>query len=353
MKKVLYISNIEVPYRVKFFNKLSEYCDLTVVFERKKSSNRDKKWTESESKNFKSEYLGGIKIKNENAFSFKILKYIFGGYDSIILGCYNSPVIMFAILIMRIFRKKYILNLDGEIFLDNSFKSKIKKFFLKGAEKYLTAGEKSAESLKKISGKRPVLPYYFSSLDKAQIKANSNKKTIRNKTVLVVGQYFDYKGMDIALKAALLDQSINYKFVGMGNRTELFIKDTNSENVSNIEFIPFLQKEELEKEYMECAVLLLPSRQECWGLVINEAASFGMPIVSTYGSGAAVEFIGDDYPCYLARPDNPEELYDCIKKLFESDVQEYSEYLIKKSENYSIEKSVEVHLRACGIDMEG
>ena len=188
MKKVLYISNIEVPYRVKFFNKLSECCNLTVVYERKKSSNRDKKWTESEFKNYKSEYLGGIKLKNENSFSFKILKYIFGGYDSIILGCYNRPVIMFAILIMRIFRKKYILNLDGEVFLDNSFKSKIKKFFLNGAEKYLTAGEKSAESLRRISGESQVLPYYFSSIDSQQLKSNSQKKTYRNKTVLVLVQ---------------------------------------------------------------------------------------------------------------------------------------------------------------------
>ena len=40
----------------------------------------------------------------------------------------------------------------------------------------------------------------------------------------------------------------------------------------------------------------------CLRLVVNEAASFGTPIVSTWGSGAAMEFIGDDYPQFLAKP---------------------------------------------------
>ena len=33
MKKVLYLSNIPSPYRVDFFNQLSNHFDLTVVFE--------------------------------------------------------------------------------------------------------------------------------------------------------------------------------------------------------------------------------------------------------------------------------------------------------------------------------
>ena len=36
-KKILYISNIEVPYRVSFFNEFAKHCDLTVLYERKKS----------------------------------------------------------------------------------------------------------------------------------------------------------------------------------------------------------------------------------------------------------------------------------------------------------------------------
>ena len=92
MKKVLYLTNIEVPYRVCFFNELAKHCDLTVLYERKKSSNRNNEWSKSEKHIFKSKYLNGIKIKAENAFSFGILKEIFSDYDVVIVGCYNSPV---------------------------------------------------------------------------------------------------------------------------------------------------------------------------------------------------------------------------------------------------------------------
>ena len=56
MKKILYITNIEVPYRVKFFNELAKYCDLTVLYERSKSSNRDGSWSSSEKINYKALY---------------------------------------------------------------------------------------------------------------------------------------------------------------------------------------------------------------------------------------------------------------------------------------------------------
>jgi glycosyltransferase involved in cell wall biosynthesis len=164
----------------------------------------------------------------------------------------------------------------------------------------------------------------------------------------VVGQYFEYKGMDVALAAAKMDKTIQYKFVGMGKRTPLFMAELMSD-AENIEVVPFLEKKALEKEYRSCMMLVLPSRQECWGLVVNEAASFGTPLVSTWGSGAAVEFIADDYPQFLAEPGNSASLYKCIKLLKESEKKEYSVYLKKKSARYSIEKSVAAHLEACGI----
>ena len=349
MKNILYISNIEVPYRVRFFNEFSKCCNLTVLYERKKSDNRDEKWTESEKRNFNVKFLKGIKIKNESAFSLGILKEVFKKYDSVIVGCYNSPSQMFAILMMKMFGRKYILNLDGEVFIEGKgIKNKIKKFFLSGASKYLVAGEKAAESVKSIAKNKPVIPYYFSSLSDEEIKINSGLKAERNNTVLVVGQYFEYKGMDVALAAAKKDPTIKYKFVGMGKRTDLF-KEEQMADVSNVEVIPFLDKKTLEKEYMSCQMLVLPSRQECWGLVVNEAASFGTPIVSTWGSGAAVEFVGEKYSQYLAQPGDAESLYNCIKCLRSNDTEEYSEYLKRISTEYSIDKGVKAHLNACEI----
>ena len=353
MKKVLYITNIAVPYRVRFFNELAKYCDLTVLYERRQSANRDKAWTSSVEERYRSEYLDGIKVSKENTFSLRILKYITGKYDVIIVGCCNSPVQAMAILIMRILHIPYYLNVDGEIHWKQSgIKNILKRLVLKGAAKYLVAGEKSAESLRPVSGNAPIIPYYFSSLTDEELNQNAedSQNVVRKDTILVVGQYFDYKGMDVVLEAAKMDQSISYLFVGMGKRTTLFQETFHTEAVPNVKIVPFLQKSDLEKEYRTCSMLVLPSRQECWGLVINEAASFGMPIVSTWGSGAAVEFLSNDYPQYLAVPGDAASLLEAIRH-FRScgEAEDYGSYLREKNKKYSIEVSCRVHLSALDI----
>lgn len=350
MKKILYISNIQVPYRVHFFNELSKKCDLTVLYERRNSKNRDNKWAKSKNNMYKIIFLDGFKIGNEEGFSLKIIKYLLGDYDEIVLGCYNSPIQMFANIFLRILRKPFFINLDGEIFAEgNNVKSIIKRFFIKGATKYLIAGECAAQSLKKIVNTKEIYPYYFSSITKEELLKNANLQRKREGTVLVVGQYEKYKGLDIAVEVAKRLPNIVFKFIGMGNKTDLFIKENNIKNLHNVEVLSFLQKKELEEEYKKCKIFLLPSRQECWGLVINEAASFGIPIISTTGSGAAVEFLSEEYKNFLIEAENVDELIKAVKEIWDmKDLNEYSRYLIEKSKKYNIEDSVKYHLKAFG-----
>ena len=91
-------------------------------------------------------------------------------------------------------------------------------------------------------------------------------------------------------------------------------------------------------------MLLLPTRYECWGLVINEAASFGCPIVSTTGSGAAEEFLDGKFSKYLVNSNDALELYEKIQMLIndEKEIEEYKNFLIEKSSNYYIERNVNV-----------
>ncbi len=339
MKKLLYVSNIEVPYRTEYFNQLSKKLNLTVLYERKKSSNRNANWTESIKSKYSIKYLKGIKVNKEYTFDFRIIKYAFSKeYDDIIFGCYNSPSQILAILLMRLFRKKYILNLDGEYFFNgNGIKDRIKRFLIKGAKKYFIAGDNTKINLAKYVEKEKIYSYHFSSLTNDEIKIN-NKNTNENKNnmILVVGQFFEYKGLDVALKCAKLDQSIKYKFIGSGSRSNLLEEKVKEMNLDNVEIIPFLQKQELYNEYRNCKCLLLPSRKECWGLVINEAASFGCPIISTFGSGAAVELLEKKW---LVNSEDYKDMYEKILLLNENKYNK--KLLIKKSKKYTIENNVD------------
>lgn len=341
MKKVLYLTIKTVPYRTRFFNELSKFCDLTVAYETSNAKYRDGKWAASEELKHKAIFLdeGGGTVSSY----IKMFKLLRGDWDAVVIGCWNLGMERVAVLFMRLWRIPFVLNFDGESFFEgNSLKAKLKRWFVEGAENYLIAGEKSKLNLQKFI-KAQITPYYFSPLLAKEISSHPVGISAREPFVLVIGQYFPYKGMDVILKVALMDRSIKYKFIGMGVRQELFMKDFGVSEISNIEFIPFLQKKELEEEYKKCALLVLPSRQECWGLVINEAASFGTPIVSTWGSGAAVEFLQDDYPQYLAAPGDEGSLYNAIKRCLSESTEEYSNYLIGKARKYTIERMVDCH----------
>lgn len=351
MKKILYITNIEVPYRTEFFNQLAKKCDLTVLYEREKSSNRNETWTKSvNSYKFNKEYLKGIKINNEFGFDLKILKYIFSKkYNKIVIGCYNSPIQMLAIIIMRLFRIRYILNIDGEYsFEGKSIKNKIKRFILLGADKYFVAGEVLAARLQEFLPEAKIKAYHFSSLTTNELNQNAKlKQKNTNNKILVIGQYYEYKGLDIALECAKILKNSTFLFIGSGNRSELLKQKVKEMSLENIEIIPFLDKKRLYSEYQNCKLVLLPSKKECWGLVINEAASFGCPIVSTFGSGAAVEFLQKNYSELLAKENDYMDLVNKIKFLFDKDDlynKKYSDYLLTKSQKYSIENNIEEFL---------
>jgi glycosyltransferase involved in cell wall biosynthesis len=53
----------------------------------------------------------------------------------------------------------------------------------------------------------------------------------------------------------------------------------------------FKQRHELAPAYAEADVLLAPSRYDGWGLVVVEGLAAGMPVISTYNTGAARELI--------------------------------------------------------------
>lgn len=348
MKKILYLTNTPVPYRIKFFNLLAEKCDLTVVYEREASASRDKKWTDSEQHNYKTVFLKGINIKDENRFSFKMLKYALAPFDAVIVGCYNSPAQMLAILFLRLFKKNFYINLDGEPFIEEKgLKGKLKRFFLKGAVGYFTAGDSSAKSLKEFFPDAKIFPYYFSSLTKQEIENNTLLTEKREDYFLVVGRYLYCKGLDLVVKIAKENRNLKFKIIGTGDETQAFISDYNLDLVPNIEVVPFLQKDDLKSEYQKCRALILPSRKECWGLVVNEAASFGTPIISTYGSGAAVEFLSGEYEKFLSIQNDEKALENAINEFLNfPDTSEYSNYLYKKSLDYSIDKNAQKHIEA-------
>ena len=63
--KVLYLTTVPTPYKVAFFEELGKLCDLTVLFENKQVSYREKSWMVNDFHNFTAIFLRGFNIKDK------------------------------------------------------------------------------------------------------------------------------------------------------------------------------------------------------------------------------------------------------------------------------------------------
>ena len=346
--RVLYLTNIHNPYRDKFFEQLGKKCDLTVLFERRLDLSRDSSWFDVDGTH---SYREVFLPDNEGIYVSKtMLSTILEGWDLIIVGCYNEPKEATAILWMRLRRIPYAVNLDGPLFnKTNPFKQILRRMVLRGASIYYVAGRKSVASVRAEVGKGAnIVPYLFSSLDKQGVKNLRCGSTPRESNVILcAGKYEEYKGLDILLETASHLPRYRFKIVGMGRREAAFKQLVKRMGLDNIETDAFMSSEQLYAEMKSATLFVLPSRQECWGLVINEAAACGCPIVSTWGSGAAVEFLSDRYPHQLAESGSKDSLLRAIDDALHMnpmDIDNYSSYLQEMSESYTIESMVYSHM---------
>jgi glycosyltransferase involved in cell wall biosynthesis len=64
-------------------------------------------------------------------------------------------------------------------------------------------------------------------------------------------------------------------------------------------------------------VLVLPTRSDTWGLVVNEAMVCGLPIVVTSVAGCAQDLVEDGWNGYVVPPRDPDRLAAAIRSLAE------------------------------------
>jgi len=107
-----------------------------------------------------------------------------------------------------------------------------------------------------------------------------NKKT-KPFTVLYVGQFRPYKGIDVLIRAAMVLRDVNFIFVGEGYLKPRFVK--MAKGLKNIKFVGGIGDDELKSLYEQAHMVCLPSinTTEAYGLVLIEGALYGcVPLAS-------------------------------------------------------------------------
>lgn len=116
------------------------------------------------------------------------------------------------------------------------------------------------------------------------------------------------------------------RLVGDGNSDEIekLNKLAKSLKINNhIELCGFMQGETLVKEYKKASVFVLPTREDCYGLVLLEALCALKPIVVSKYADGAYDMIINNQNGVIVDPYNAEQLGKTIEKILTDECWQY------------------------------
>lgn len=358
MKKILILSSFPAPYRVDVFKGIADTYEIDLIFATDKDQNRSKDF-------FVGKGPGNYLVNDHPEDRDRIQKCItnLSSYAFVLAYDWYLP---YAIrIIEKCIRKgvPYVINCDGAFLPTNhgiisKLKNLIKRRYIRHAQKCLASGEYASAYFRFYGAKQEnIVVHPFSSLhesDMADALNNIPKDQMKkqlglldNKMVLSVGQFIYRKGFDILLNAwRELDNEYQLVIIGGGElkgEYQHIIETSGYKNVKLIDFVPF---SEVAMYYDAADIFVLPTREDIWGLVINEAMAHGIPVVSSDRCIAACELIEDNINGYIVECENETVLQNRIKLLLETDCSAISCANRKKIKRHTIENVVSCHMKA-------
>jgi glycosyltransferase involved in cell wall biosynthesis len=131
--------------------------------------------------------------------------------------------------------------------------------------------------------------------------------------VLHVGRLIAHKAVDVLIRATAA-AGVRLHVVGHGpDRAALTA--LASELGARVTFAGELEGDDLAAAYAAADVFALASRRETWGVVVNEAAAAGLPLVLSDAVGAAADLLRDGENGILVPSEDPVRLAAALSRL--------------------------------------
>lgn len=170
----------------------------------------------------------------------------------------------------------------------------------------------------------------------------SEKSSLQNKQLISVGRLDKVKGFDDLIEIFSLFQKSHSDWilhiVGEGSEKQNLQNKINELHLEEKVFLCGNKlSNELEKEYLNSSMYLMTSFSESFGLVLVEAASFGLPLIAFDSAQGAKEIIENDKNGFLISNRNKEKFVEKINEIIEDPEKEstLSEYAIETAKLYS------------------
>ena len=332
MKKVLIISNIPSPYRTALFSYLqetqTEYRFQILYTSRKES---DRAWTQN-TEGLKDTYFQSSRVLSVKGGEIggtatrfvhipKGLSGMLTNLDpDVIIGSeYNLSAVQ-AFLWAKCRGIPYINLTDGTMRSETyigRIQKLTRKLIISRSDGFLASSTKAKEKLLHWGAAEEKIAVSFLTVPTEPFL--EIQRAPEPGRILYVGRISHEKGLDLLVEALAKTQTpCCLRVVGndVGGEERVVKEKIEALGLGDrVEFLGYREGQALLEEYSRASLLAVPSRSDCFGLILVEAGCAGVPIVASRYADGAYDVIEPGVNGLIADPEKPEEFAACLDAL--------------------------------------
>lgn len=352
---LLIVTNIPSPYRVDFFHYLQTHetdYDIHIMFQ---SGNE---------KSFRTWSGGEEKLKNTHFLMSKVIqktgfdqteKFIPIGTtktlneirpDIVVCMEYNPCAIMVKHWCNR---KKvpYISWTDGTRLSEahiGRLQKLSRKYIIKGTKAFIASSTAARDNQIYLGADPEKIHISYLTVDiNRYTSTNTDKPKAEPFGIICVGSLIQRKGIDLLLNALAIikDRDWTLTLAGEGPEKEALAKQAEELGIlQKIRFAGFIEGEKLRDLYAESSLFILPTREDCFGLVTLEAMCAGLPVISSKYADGAYDLIKEGVTGFIVDPYDEKQFSETVETLMDDPVKatEMGRAGKERSKDFSFEK---------------
>lgn len=346
MPKIILIHNIINPTRTPLFNEMYDFLNekwysFKVLFNTQNESNR--KWNldeEIKKQRFSYEILKSkhihLKVSWDNFyfhFNFDLWKVLDREQPDIIIHAWRSSLSARTSQIWcKKNNKRYVLWNESSKY-EQSLKRKltlpIVRLLVRRSDCFLSFWTRASEYLAILWANKNKICQIYNTVDidyfvKESERLKPHKEKLKEKywiktknVLLFVWQLIERKWVYEILEWFKSFQEENNDwslvFVWWWQEKEKMEQIIREQNIQNVFFPWFFQKDKISELYTIADIFTLPSREEVRWLVINEAMCFWLPIITAYQVWASVDLVKEWENWYIMKENTWKEFEKWLK----------------------------------------
>lgn len=326
------------PYRLSLFRRLSALVDLTILYNTRRLP--DVSLAIAEPLGFPHRVLPGKVIALKRP-PFNDPRYIFLNptllFDLIrlnprvVVGYAYSISCWTALLYARLFRKRFISWSNETLFTErylSPMQRRIRAWIIPRADACITASQQGREKFLHYGASADRIFIVDQGTDTADLATRADALRESRQTyadlynltgtiILYVGSLTRRKGIahliDALPQIRAQIPDVRLLLAGEGDQRPVLETQAAALGLSDsIHFAGFIQPADLPALYASAHVFAFPSLEDSYASVITEAASCGLPIVTSCYAAASAELVIPDQNGYIVNPTTPDALSSAL-----------------------------------------